>query len=205
MPKITVMDGRPQSAPEERLTSEAFDAVLSAAQAGAGWAATRLYETLAGRVAGYLRTQGVTDYEDATSDVFLGVFARLHTFCGGEAQFRSFVFTIAHRRVVDHWRARARRPEATPLDTSGPEEPETSPTISAEDHALESLGTERVRRLLGELTPDQRDVLTLRVLADLSVEQTAAALGKPSGAVKALQHRALATLRKKLSAQGVSP
>lgn len=75
---------------------------------------------------------------------------------------------------------------------------------SAEDHALANLGTERVRRLLEELTPDQRDVLTLRVLADLSVEQTAATLGKPPGAIKALQHRALAALRKQLTREGVS-
>lgn len=201
MPKIKGMDGPPR---EGHLTPETFDLVLSAAQAGAGWAATRLYEALAGRVAGYLRTQGVTDFEDATSDVFLGVFARLHTFSGTEAQFRSFVFTIAHRRVVDHRRARTRRPEAAPLDTAGPEEERTVAASSAEDHALANLGTERVRRLLEELTPDQRDVLTLRVLADLSVEQTAATLGKPPGAIKALQHRALAALRKQLTREGVS-
>ncbi|MEW6473979.1 MAG: RNA polymerase sigma factor [Actinomycetota bacterium] len=193
-----------EPAGNERFTPETFDAVLSAAQAGAGWAASRLYQALAGRVAGYLRAQGVTDFEDATSDVFLGVFARLHTFSGTEAQFRSFVFTIAHRRVVDHRRIRARRPEVAPLDAAGGDEPSTRDATSAENAALANLGTERIRRLLGELTPDQRDVLTLRILADLSVEQTAAALGKPQGAVKALQHRALAALRKQLTREGVS-
>ena len=95
--------------------------------------------------------------------MFLGVFARLRTFSGPEAQFRSFVFTIAHRRVVDHRRIRARRPEAAPLDAAGGDEPATGEATSAKDHALANLGTERIQRLLGELTPDQRDVLTLRV------------------------------------------
>jgi RNA polymerase sigma-70 factor (ECF subfamily) len=198
------MDAQPDPCPEGRLTPETFDLVLSAAQAGAGWAATRLYEALSGRVAGYLSSQGVTDFEDATSDVFLGVFARLHTFSGTEAQFRSFVFTIAHHRVVDHRRVKARQPDGAPLDSTGRDEPGTGDASSAEDCALGNLGTDRVRRLLEKLTPDQRDVLTLRVLADLSVEQTAAALGKPSGAVKALQHRALASLRKQLTRERVS-
>lgn len=204
LPKTRGMNRTPDVAPDGRLTTETFDVVLAAAQAGAAWACTRLYESFAGRVAGYLRAQGVTDFEDATSDVFLGVFARLGSFSGTEAQFRSWLFTIAHRRVVDHRRARARRPEAVSLETMGPQEPEGGDGTSAEDHALGNLGNERVSRLLGQLTPDQRDVLALRVLADLSVEQAAVALGKPEGAIKALQHRALNTLRKKLTTEGVS-
>jgi RNA polymerase sigma-70 factor (ECF subfamily) len=61
-----------------------------------------------------------------------------------------------------------------------------------------------VRDLLADLTPDQRHVLALRVIADLSLEQVAAATGKPVGAVKALQHRALATLRRKIAGEAVS-
>jgi RNA polymerase sigma-70 factor (ECF subfamily) len=76
-------------------------------------------------------------------------------------------------------------------------------TASAEEAAMAGLGTDDMHRLLHQLSDDQRDVLLLRVVADLSLEQTAAALGKRVGAVKALQHRALATLRRVLE-QAVS-
>ena len=181
----------------------AFDQVLSAAQANAGWAFTRLYESLAPRVAGYLRASGVADAEDLTSEVFLAVFRGIGTFSGGEAQFRSWVFTIAHHRIVDHRRARARRPWVGPLDEGGDAEPTQPGAESAEAGALATLGTERVQRLLDGLAPDQRDVLALRVVADLTVEQIAEALGKSTGAVKALQRRALVALRRRLAEEAV--
>ena len=172
----------------------AFDQVLTAAQAGAGWARARLYETLAPAVAGYVRAQGIDDPSDVTSDVFVAVLTGLGSFRGDESRFRSWVFTIAYRRVMDHWRARAKAPHL-PAPGSAP---------AAEDVALAGLGRERVQALLEELTPDQRQVLALRVIADLSLEQVAEALGKPVGAVKALQHRALESLRRKIAGEAVS-
>lgn len=185
------------------MIGEAFDEVLAAAQAGAGWACSRLYESVAGGVAAYLRCQGVADYEDVTSEVFLAVFTRLVGFTGGEAQFRSWVFTIAHHRVVDHRRRAARRPVSESLDALVPETAPAGRFPSAEADALDQLGTGRVERVLGELAPDQRDVLTLRILADLTVDQIASALGKRPGAVKALQRRGLEALRRKLVREGV--
>ncbi len=178
----------------------AFDQVLAAAQHQAGWALTRLYETLSPALAGYLRAQGVSDVDDVTNEVFVAVLTGAGSFSGNEAQFRSWVFTIAHRRVVDARRAKERRPEVDSLDAGPADAPlARRGSLSAEDAALQSLGTERVARLLGALAPDQRDVLALRVLGDLSVEDIAAAVGKNPGAVKALQRRALATLRRRLS------
>ncbi len=89
------------------------------------------------------------------------------------------------------------------LDEGGDAEPTQPGTESAEAAALATLGTERVRRLLEGLAPDQRDVLALRVVADLTVEQIAEALGKSTGAVKALQRRALAALRRRLAEEAV--
>ena len=180
---------------------ESFELVLDAAQLGAGWARTRLYETLAGAVAGYLRVQGVREPEDMTSEVFLAVFARLSGFSGTEGQFRSWVFTIAHHKVVDERRRRSRRPDPEPLD---PRESGPGAAAAAEDEAFGNLGAERVQLLLRGLTPEQRDVITLRVLADLSVEQVAATLRKPPGAIKALQRRGLDALRRQLHREGVS-
>ena len=74
---------------------------------------------------------------------------------------------------------------------------------SAEDDGLDRLGGEWVREVLQRLAPDQREVLLLRVLGDLTVEQIAAQLGKTPGAVKQLQRRGLASARRLLEAEGV--
>ena len=181
-----------------------FDEVLAAAREGAGWAFSRLYESLARAVAGYVRAQGAGDPDDVTSEVFLAAFSNLASFSGNEDQFRSWVFTIAHRRVIDDRRARTRRPPPQSLDDHGGRGHEGRPASSAEEVAVEALGMQRVREVLDRLSPDQRDVIALRVIADLSVEQTAIALGKQPGAVKTLQRRALASLRRHLAAEGVS-
>ena len=173
----------------------AFGDVLVAAQAGAGWARTRLYQSLAPAVAGYLRAQGVRDPSDLTSEVFVSVLTGLRSFEGDEDNFRSWVFKIAYRKLVDGWRTANR-----PL----PALPREQPAPGAEELAFAKLGDERVRELLGLLTDDQRQVLALRVIADLSLEQVADLMGKPVGAVKALQHRALAALRRKIADEAVS-
>ena len=181
-----------------------FEQVLAAAQQGAGWALSRLYESLAPKVAGYARAQGAGDPEDLTSEVFLAALPNLRSFGGNEAQFRSWVFTIAHRRIIDDRRARTRRPPPQSLDDQSGRAHAGRTAGSAEDEALEAMGMDRIREVLDKLAPDQRDVIALRVIADLSVDQAAAALGKQPGAVKALQRRALASLRRQLSGEGVS-
>ena len=179
-----------------------FDEVLGAAQQNAGWAFDRVYRSLAPAVAAYLRAQGVDDPDDVTSEVFLAVFSRIGSFRGDEAQFRSFVFTIAHHRIVDHRRRAARRPPPQSLEEH--EDWATQARPSAEEEGLSALGFERLRAVLDRLAPDQRDVVVMRVIADLSVEDVAAALGKKAGAVKALQRRGLAALRRHLAGEDVS-
>ncbi len=75
---------------------------------------------------------------------------------------------------------------------------------SAEDEALERTGSDHVQHLLAALTTDQRDVLTLRVMAGLTLEETATVVDKPVSAVKALQRRALGALRREVRRRGVS-
>jgi RNA polymerase sigma-70 factor (ECF subfamily) len=172
-----------------------FAETLARARDGSPPACRWLYESLAGRVAGYLRVHGSRDPDDLTSEVFLRVFDHLRDFEGTEAGFRSWVFTIAHRLLIDEHRQRQRR-----VDTVELSEPvhESVPGGDAEADALASIGTRRVTEVLAELAPDQRDVLTLRVVGDLTVEQVAEVLGKSRGAVKSLQHRAVAALRRRL-------
>lgn len=174
---------------------DGFAETLAGAQHGSPPACRLLYESLAGRVAGYLRLHGSRDPDDLTSEVFLRVFDHLRDFTGTEAGFRSWVFTIAHRLLIDEHRLRQRRVETVEL--SNPLR-ETVAGGDAEVDALASIGDRRVTEVLSGLAPDQRDVLTLRVVGDLSIEQVAEVLDKSAGAVKSLQHRAVAALRRRL-------
>jgi RNA polymerase sigma-70 factor (ECF subfamily) len=171
----------------------AFDDARFAALEHEPWACRWLFESYSGRVFGYLRAQGAIEPEDLTSEVFLRVFDRLPQFSGDEAHFRSWLFTIAHRILIDDVRRRQRRPRTTALVG----EVESFETGDVESEALEHVGTEWADALLDSLPPDQRAVVALRVTADLSLEQVAAILDKRVGAVKALQHRALANLRRR--------
>lgn len=177
------------------MDGDPMDAVVAAARTGDRAAFGRLWLELSPRVAGYLRSHGVAEADDVTSEVFLAVFRLMGHFSGGGAAFRALVFTVAHRRQVDWHRQRARRGTWLTLDDAGPD----PVTPSAENAALAVLSEQHVVEVLGTLTPDQRSVLTLRVVADLSLEETAAVLGKDVGSVKSLQHRALTRLRRKVS------
>ncbi|MFE5670426.1 RNA polymerase sigma factor [Agromyces sp. NPDC056523] len=177
-----------------------FETVLLAAQAGARWASTNLWNEYAPAVAAFLRARGSREPDDLTSEVFLAVFDRLDGFSGGEAEFRAFVFTIAYRRLTDELRRRSRRGEHEEWQ----QELDGRRSPSAEHEALSRLSDDATRALLDGLSPDQRDVMVLRIIADLTVEQVAEVLGKRPGAVKALQRRALETLRKRI-ARGRTP
>jgi RNA polymerase sigma-70 factor (ECF subfamily) len=171
----------------------AFDELRLAVLAHEPWACRRLYDEYAKRVLGYLRAQGAREPEDLTSEVFLRVFDRLPQFSGDEPHFRSWLFTIAHRILIDDARRRQRRPQMTSLDV----EVESHATGDVEGEALANVGTEWADKLLSSLPPDQRAVVALRVTSDLSLEQVADILGKRVGAVKSLQHRALENLRRR--------
>jgi RNA polymerase sigma-70 factor (ECF subfamily) len=170
-----------------------FDDVLAAAQAGAGWAFEVLYRDLAPAVTGYLRLHGAAEPDDLASETFIGVFTGLGGFRGDEAGLRAWVFTIAHRRLLDDWRRRSRRPVLA-------DEPADAELVGGdvEDDVLERIGTDEVTRLCGGLPADQRSVLLLRILADLTVEQVARVMDRSVPSVKALQRRGLRALRAEL-------
>lgn len=167
------------------------ESVLLAAQAGAPRALRALYAELAPRVHGYLRVRGAAEPEDLTSEVFLAVLPRLPQVTGGPPGLRSLLFSVAHARLVDSIRARSRQPAVVPYDP----EDDRRRAVSAEAEAEVLLGLDRAWTLLDRLPASQRDVLALRLLGDLTVEQVAATLGTSEGAVKQLQRRGLLALR----------
>ncbi|SOE00778.1 RNA polymerase sigma factor [Blastococcus haudaquaticus] len=171
-----------------------FDDVLAAAQAGAAWAFETLYRDLSPSVTGYLRLHGAAEPDDVASETFLGVFTGLAGFRGDEGALRAWVFTIAHRRLVDDWRRRSRRPLVADdeVDLAG------HLGGDVEDDAFTRLGAQDVHRLCALLPDDQRAVVLLRVLGDLTVEQVAQVMGRSTASVKALQRRGLRALRDEL-------
>lgn len=147
------------------------------------------YSRYAAPVLGYLRSQGVEDPEAVTQDVFLALYPRLTRIQGGEAGMRTLLFSIAHARVVDHHRRRSRSPVL--VEYSAREDPRS--TGSAEDHMLN--GSTGALALLSTLPAEQRNVLALRIIADLSLDETAKMMDKTPGAIKQLQRRALIALK----------
>lgn len=172
-----------------------FPDVLARARArdGAAWA--QLYRWLAPRIAGYLRAQGCREADDLTSETFLALVRGIDRFEGTAAKFTSFAFVIAHRRLQD---ARRRDAARAPLAPWAGVEP------ALHDELATNLAAQEVLAYCARLTEDQRDVVFLRVVADLDLDGTAAVLGRTRGAVKALQHRAFEQLRKELAREAVS-
>jgi RNA polymerase sigma-70 factor (ECF subfamily) len=181
---------------------DGFDALIASARAGTPQAWDRLYHWLAPAVAGYLRVQGARDVDDLTSETFLAVFRNIRTFGGTEANFRSWVFVIAHRRLQDERRRLSRRP---PIADSFEDSSRTwSAPLDTADEVLRALATARVVEICDRLVPDQRTVLLLRIIGDLTVDQVAEVLDKSPGAVKQLQRRAFEAVRNLLEREGVT-
>lgn len=184
---------------EDNSLGASFDGLLAAAQAGGGWALERLWKSVAPQVRGYLATQGVAEPDDMTSEVFINVFKALPSFTGNEAAFRSWLFTIAHRRIQDGRRMAARRPLSESFDSNV----HSTDTSGADHVALQQLATERVTALCAQLAPEQRDVLLLRLVAGFTIDEIAGVLGKSRGGTKALQRRGVLALQKIMSTEGV--
>jgi len=156
------------------------------------------YRELSPRVLGYLRSHGVDDPESATDDVFLALHRRFASIEGGDDGMRTLTFSIAHARLVDFHRAQARRPSQVPFEARH----DPRHAASAEDTAIEGLGGGAMG-MLSRLGEDQRQVISLRVIAGLSLEETAQVMDRSVGSIKQLQRRGLETLRLTLVREAV--
>ncbi len=128
--------------------------------------------------------------EDCVADTFSRFLKALRAGKGPDNHLQAYLYRIAHNLITDSYRRQA--PVMVELDDSLQENysqrMETLFDRSAESH--------RLRMALRTLTPDQRQVITLRFIEEWKIEEVAKSLQKPVGAIKALQHRALETLRK---------
>jgi RNA polymerase sigma factor (sigma-70 family) len=172
--------------------SKNFAAVLRAARTGEEWAWRALYAEFAPALLGYLRARRADQPEDVLGEVMLQIVRDLSGFDGGKGEFRAWAFTIAHHRLLDERRRSARRP-AEPMPAREIER--LGPLGDTEEDALRALSAEGVGRLLAQLSPDQQNVILLRVLGELTSQQVAHVIGKTAGAVKALQRRGLEAIK----------
>jgi RNA polymerase sigma factor (sigma-70 family) len=175
-----------------------FTTVLAGARAGDGRAFEHIFTALSPVVEGYLRLQGAAEPQDLTSEVFLAVVRNIGSFDGDEPGFRSWVFTIAHRRLLDERRRSVRRPAPTPLTETF----DRQAVDDVEQAVEQALATDQVRALCERLVPSQRDVLLLRLLGRFTVEEVADVLGKSTGSVKALQRRGFRALTRLIEREG---
>ncbi|HUP86000.1 MAG TPA: sigma-70 family RNA polymerase sigma factor [Acidimicrobiales bacterium] len=154
--------------------------------------ASAAYRSLAPAVLGYLRSQRVPDPDDVLGEVFLSVARDIGRFRGDEPALRRWVFSIAHNRAMDAHRKAKRDRSTVGTDLA---DGASAPVASAPDEGLDP----ELIEALDTLSPDQREVVVLRFVADLPLEAVAKITRRTAGAVKALQHRAMENLRRAVS------
>ncbi len=161
---------------------------LEAARRGDEDGVRQLFRAFQPLLLRYLHQRAPGSAEDLASETWLAAAKGLPAMVGGVDEFRAWLFTLARNKVADHYRTAARRPAADPwaadLDVA-------DPVDRAEAVADDLDAQAAVRDLLQFLSPDQAEVVLLRVVADLSVDEVARLMGRSPASVRVLQHRAL--------------
>lgn len=184
------------------MIGDGFAQVLRAAQSGDELAFSSIYRDLNAPLLRYFGAQVPSDAEDLVAETWLSIARGLGSFSGDEAGFRGWMFTIAHRRLVQYWRDAARRP-TSPVDLESLVD--RAGSDDTEEMALQgSLAGTAARRIAAALPREQAHVVLLRVVAGLSVAQVAEILGKRPGTVRVLQHKALRRLAAHVSLEEVT-
>jgi RNA polymerase sigma-70 factor (ECF subfamily) len=178
-----------------RTPAKAVRQLVEQAQLGNRSALEELYLIHFDRIYSYLHFSvgNRHDAEDLTTQTFLRMLEAIGRFRWREVPFSAWLFRIAHNLAMDHFRASKR--VQTEQDVPSPRGAEET---SAEEQAMDSLGRAGMLELIERLSPEQRQVLTLKFLFGFANGEVASILGKTEGAVKSLQHRALASLQKHL-------
>jgi RNA polymerase sigma-70 factor (ECF subfamily) len=170
---------------------DSFDDVVAAARGGDEQALRAIYEEFAPRIRGYLQGQGVAEPDDLLGAIFLQVVGDLPSFEGGESEFRAWVLAIAHQRLVEDGRGSERNLRAVPTHSAA----ESGRDADAEGVAAS--GEHVGEAMLAELSSDERSVVLLRAVGELTFEQVADVLDKEPGEVQQLQRGGLAALTRR--------
>jgi len=176
-----------------QLQPDADTQLIQYAQNGDAQAFGELYERYAPRVFRYLyaHLDNRLDAEDLTEEVFLRVWKSLRSYQEQGVPFLAFLFRVGRNALIDHYRRIGKGEAESSIEDLQLREPGVGP-MEAVTAILEH---QQLRAKMKELREDYRTVLALRFLGELSPEETARAMGRSAGAVRVLQHRALAALR----------
>lgn len=145
----------------------------------------------------YRRTNDQSLAEDLTAQVFLRMLEAIRNDRAWHSSFSGWLYRIAHNLVIDHYRRRDRQPQVALDDAPILPDLTENPVETAELR----LDAEMLRAAIRRLTEDQAQVISLRFLEGYSFNEIAGMMEKTEGAVKALQHRAFATLRQYLQVE----
>ncbi|MFC1911793.1 sigma-70 family RNA polymerase sigma factor [Chloroflexota bacterium] len=158
-------------------------------------ALTQLYEENFDKIYRYivLKIGEKTEAEDMTQQVFLKAFKNISSYKYQGLPFSSWLYRIAHNQIVDYFRKKSKR-ATVPLDESL-----TAGNSDPRQEVERSLEVEDLARATRKLTKSQQEVISLRFAGEFSIAQVARVMGKSEGAIKALQHSAIVSLRKVLS------
>jgi RNA polymerase sigma-70 factor (ECF subfamily) len=158
-----------------------------------------LYDLFVERVYRYLffRTGSHPEAEDLTEQVFLKAWEAIERYRWQGRPFLAWLYRLAHNTHIDH--VRTQKP-TTSLNSG--DRPLEVPSTSAARDLSRALDADLLARALGQLTPDQQQVIVLKFLEGLDNEQIAHSMEKREGAIRALQMRALMSLRRVLEHQG---
>jgi RNA polymerase sigma-70 factor (ECF subfamily) len=185
------------------LPEHEFSVLLSRMRAGNEAAFAVLWRAVNPRIVRYLRVLAREVADDLAADVWLEVARGIARFEGDEAGFRAWVFTIARHRHVDWRRAQARRPRIVEGSFDATTEPDRTDDPAGIVETADA--TARALRIIERLPPDQAEVVSLRVIADLDVSQVARIVDKRPGTVRVLAHRGLRRLAEIAIQDGWSP
>jgi RNA polymerase sigma-70 factor (ECF subfamily) len=176
-------------------STAAIRRLVERAQAGDRRALEELYLLHFDRIYSYLHMSvgNRHDAEDLTNQTFVKMLESIERFEWRKVPISAWLFRIAHNLAMDHFRAsrRVQPEEALP-------ESEFAAEHSAEEEAFQAIGRRSMLTMIENLTHDQQQVLTLKFVFNFGNSEVATILGKTEGAIKSLQHRALATLHRHL-------
>ena len=173
-----------------------FTDALNRAKLGHGDGFEALYRRFNRPVASFAAARRAIDPEGIVNEVFVRVFRKLPEFSGTETQFSAWIFQIARNLVIDEVRRQSRRiDEVTGETFDVVADRSANVTYDDPEGSLLDDESDALVAYLEHLTPEQRDVILLRIVADQSIEVVAATLGKSVPAVKSIQYRATQRLR----------
>lgn len=191
---FTTFRGPDGSGPETGLTELSEEELLARAIDYDERALGELYDRYEHKIFSYVyrRTNSQPLAEDLTAQVFLKMLEAIRKGKAWHSSFSGWLYRIAHNQIIDYYRRRERRNHASLDDFPMLPNEEDSPVRAAEL----KLEAERLRIAITRLTEEQAQVVILRFFEGYSISEVSAMMAKTEGAIKALQYRAVASLRK---------